>query len=214
MNFYLLINQSICMKKFLLSAVATTFLVAALIPAAQAANPVTSQFEVSVLLAAQCIANNSGSQTVDFGTYTAFGAVKTASAVLTFNCTRGLATPTFSFDTANGLANGDGVVAGLNYSLSTVTTTTLGNPATAGTTNGSAAVRTVTISGTMPSGQAGQCLATSPAPGARLVQLPPLLNQAFSSRCALWHGHFALHIDASRTGLSFKRHSGMAVAIP
>lgn len=152
------------MKKFLLSAIAATSLVTALIPAAQAANPVTSQFDVSVLLAAQCIANNSGSQTVDFGTYTAFGAVKTASAVLTFNCTRGLATPTFSFDTANGLANGDGVVAGLNYSLSTTavpTTTTAGNPATPGTTNGSAAVRTVTISGTMPAGQAGQCLNTS-----------------------------------------------------
>ena len=149
------------MKKFLFSAVASTFLVAALIPAAQAAT-VSSNFNVSVLLEAQCQANNSGAQTVVFGTYTAFRSTSltAAPAVLTFNCTRGLATPTFTFDTANGLLNGDGVVAGLNYSLGTATTTTLGDTATAGVP-GSAAVRTVTISGTMPADQAGQCATTS-----------------------------------------------------
>jgi len=151
------------MKKILFSAIAVVSLMAALIPASARAAATSSSFNVSVTLAAQCQATNSGSQTVDFGTYTAFGAAKTAAVSLTFNCTRGLATPTFTFDTANGNVNGDGVLAGLNYSLSTTTTpttVTTGTAATAGSP-GTAAVRTVTISGTMATSQAGQCSTAS-----------------------------------------------------
>ena len=149
------------MKKFLLSVVATTFLVAALIPAAQAAIT-PSDFIVSVTLAAQCKASNTG-LTVNFGTYTAFETSSKAapSIGLTFNCTRGLGMPSFVFDTANGnLDNGNGVLAGLNYSLVTSIGSSPGTSptATAGSI-GTPDVRTVTITGAMAAGQAGECSA-------------------------------------------------------
>lgn len=147
------------MKKFLISTVTAAALLASAAPAA-IATTVTSDFTVSVQLAAQCQALNTGTQTVDFGTYTAFGSAKSASANLTFNCTRGLAVPTFSFDTINGSAAGYGVLAGLNYGLSATDTRTAGSAASAVAGGvGSATLHTVTISGTMAAGQAGECLA-------------------------------------------------------
>lgn len=147
------------MNKLFISAVTAAALLASVTPVAMAANTVTSDFTVSVQLAAQCQALNTGTQTVDFGTYTAFGAAKTASANLTFNCTRGLAIPTFSFDATNGSAAGYGVLAGLNYGLSAADTRTAGSAATAVSGGvGSATLHTVTISGTMAAGQAGECL--------------------------------------------------------
>ncbi|MCX7255481.1 MAG: hypothetical protein NTZ64_01790 [Polaromonas sp.] len=146
------------MKKFLISTVTAAALLASVTPVALAST-VASDFTVSVQLAAQCQALNTGTQTVDFGTYTAFGAAKTASANLTFNCTRGLAIPTFSFDATNGSAAGYGVLAGLNYGLSAADTRTVGSAATAVAGGvGSATLHTVTISGTMAAGQAGECL--------------------------------------------------------
>lgn len=146
------------MKKFLISTVTAAALLASVTPVALAST-VASDFTVSVQLAAQCQALNTGTQTVDFGTYTAFGAAKTASANLTFNCTRGLAIPTFSFDATNGSAAGYGVLAGLNYGLSAADTRTAGSAATAVAGGvGSATLHTVTISGTMAAGQAGECL--------------------------------------------------------
>ena len=145
------------MNKLLISAV-TAALLASVAPVALAAS-VTSNFTVAVQLAAQCQALNTGTQTVDFGTYTAFGAAKTASTGLTFNCTRGLANPTFSFDTTNGSSTGYGVLAGLNYGLSATDVLTTGSAATAVSGGvGSATLHTVTISGTMAAGQAGECL--------------------------------------------------------
>lgn len=146
------------MNKLFISAVAAAALLASTAPVALAAT-VTSDFTVSVQLAGQCQALNTGTQTVDFGTYTAFGAAKTASGVLTFNCTRGLAIPTFSFDAVNGSSAGYGVLAGLNYGLSATDTRTAGSAATAVAGGvGSATLHTVTISGTMAAGQAGECL--------------------------------------------------------
>lgn len=145
------------MNKFLISAV-TAALLASVAPVALATT-VTSDFTVSVQLAAQCQALNTGTQTVDFGTYTAFGAAKTASASLTFNCTRSLAVPTFSFDSANGSSTGYGVLAGLNYGLAAADVRTAGSAATAVSGGvGSATLHTVTISGTMAAGQAGECV--------------------------------------------------------
>lgn len=162
------------MNKFLISAVTAATLLAAVVPVAQAATATTvnSTFDVSVQLASRCVANNSGALTVNFGIYTAFESASTPAptASLTFNCTRGLASPTFSFDTGYGDVNGSGygVLAGLNYTLSTSgSVTTAGTAATpAAASNGTPDIHTVVITGNMPSGQAGQCGTTSPKPNA------------------------------------------------
>lgn len=144
------------MKRFLISTVAAATLVAGLIPVAHAATA-NETFDVSVTLTAQCTAaaGNAG-QTLDFGTYTAFGGAVTATPIdFVFTCTRGLAAPTFAFDGANDY----GVVAGLNYQL------TASNQATTNGTAASAAsggvgtgdTRTVRVSGSMPANQAGAC---------------------------------------------------------
>lgn len=152
------------MKKFLTSAVAAAAFLAAVAPVTHAAT-VTSGFTVSVSLVAICTATNSGATTVDFGTYTAFQtADNTDSVDLTFQCTRGLTAPTFSFDAVNGSATGHGVLAGLNYSLvaTNEANTTTGNAATATAGGvGTADVRTVRVSGTMAGGQAGTCTGTA-----------------------------------------------------
>ncbi len=155
------------MKKFLISAVAAVTLVAGVIPVAHAVGgqTVTSNFDVSVTLASRCKATNSGSTTVAFGTYTAFQAsAKTATpALVTFDCTRGLAPVSFSFDTTNGTSAGEGVLAGLNYMLNTSAASVAGTAATAGASaNGTADVFTVTIGGSMPANQSGQCGTISP----------------------------------------------------
>jgi opacity protein-like surface antigen len=149
------------MKRFLIAAVAAASMAAALIPAAHATD-VTSSFDVKVALTAICTAANSGTQVLDFGTYTAFGsATNSAPTVdLTFTCTRGLTPPTFSFDAAKGGANG--VLAGLNYTLGAAnganqTTGTAATPGVAGTAD----VRKVTVTGGMVAGQPGTCAATA-----------------------------------------------------
>lgn len=149
------------MKRHLFSAVASAVLLAAFVPAH--AGTVDSTFNVTVALTAKCEAINSGTQVLDFGTYVAFQAGPATNSVgLTFKCTRGLGAPTFSFDAGNGGANG--VLAGLNYSLAAASAiTTAGTDASAGVA-GTHDVRTVTVTGTMPSGQAGDvdaALATS-----------------------------------------------------
>lgn len=148
------------MNKLFISAVAAAALLASAAPVALAAT-VASPFTVSVQLAAQCQATTGSTPTVNFGGYTAFqGSANTASTTLTFNCTRGLANPTFSFDTDKGSASGYGVLAGLNYGLSATDVLTVGSAATAVSGGvGSATLHTVTISGTMAAGQAGECLA-------------------------------------------------------
>lgn len=121
---------------------------------------VNSTFSVSVSLVAICTASNSGAATLGFGTYTAFQTgANTGTATLNFSCTRGLATPTFSFDGANNF----GVLAGLNYSLAATTVAPTGATAATATTGGTgtADTRVVTVTGTMAGGQAGDCATAS-----------------------------------------------------
>lgn len=149
------------MKKLLALTVAVVTSLAAVVPVAQAAT-VNSTFTVAVSLLAQCQATNSGTTTVDFGTYTAItGGASTPAptAALTFNCTRGLNAPTVAFDTSNGTALGGGVLVGLNYGLSVgPATIAAGLPATAvAGVVGSADGYTYTVTGSMAASQAGTC---------------------------------------------------------
>lgn len=147
------------MNKLLMSA-AMAAMFGAMIPAAQAAT-VNSGFAVRVNLTAVCTATTVGTPAVDFGVYTAFTGPATAAptAAVTFNCTRGLATPTVAFDTGTGY----GVIAGLNYNLTaSAPVIAAGSAATAvlgGT--GTADGYTYTITGSMAAGQAGACVGTT-----------------------------------------------------
>ena len=152
------------MKKLLLATLAVVAM------SAQAA-VVTSDFNVSVTLNARCVATNSGNVTLNFGTYDAIdgGAGTPApTGALTFNCTRGLAAPTLSFDVdaaPNATTAGNpsyGVIAGLNYSVSTPASAviTAGTPATAAAAPGGLGTPdaySYTLTGAMASGQAGAC---------------------------------------------------------
>lgn len=141
---------------------------------ALAASTVSNTFSVNVTLSSLCTATST--QNIDFGTYTAFGSASTPSptANLVFTCTRGLNAPTFSLDTVAGFATstapgtvgggsatGDGLLGdvGLNYHLSIAGTksTTGTAPTTAPGSLGTPDAYTFTVTGSMPSGQAGTC---------------------------------------------------------
>ena len=118
---------------------------------------------VSVTLNARCTATNSGTTTLNFGTYDPLAAGAGASTpaptvALTFNCTRGLAAPTVTFDgvTTNPTY---GVLAGLNYSVTAANASiTPGSAATAVSGGvGSADAYSYTLTGAMAQGQAGAC---------------------------------------------------------
>ena len=150
--------ENFSMKKLLLASLAVA---AMAVSGVAAAAQVTSTFTVSVTLAATCVANNSGSVTLNFGTYTAItgGAATTApTGNLTFNCTRGLAAPVVSFDgvTTNPTY---GVLAGLNYSVTAAAPTFVAGAAATATLAGTGGpdVYTVALTGAMPAGQAGAC---------------------------------------------------------
>lgn len=104
------------MKKLLTLVAAAAF--STLVPTAHA-QTASNNFDVTVNLSSQCRAANNGTQTVDFGTYTAFqaGIQGSSTANLVFDCTRGFAPTTVAFDTVNGTAAGVGVLAGLQYTL-------------------------------------------------------------------------------------------------
>jgi hypothetical protein len=137
------------------------------VPAAQAATA-NSNFNVTVTLTSQCQATNSGTTTVAFGTYTAFQATALASNTvnLTFNCTRGLVPVSVLYDTTNGTAAGVGVIAGLQYTLTTGTVVVTAGTAASTTTVGTADIRSYPVSGSMPAGQAGTCATTTCTPAA------------------------------------------------
>jgi spore coat protein U-like protein len=141
------------LKKVLAAAaVAAAF---AIVPNAQAAGTANNNFNVTTTLTSQCTATNSGTQTVDFGPYTAFQAsANTGTPIsLTFQCTRNFGPITAAFDTGTGA----GVITGLQYTL-TASAPTLGSgiPATP-TVLGTGDTKTYAITGTMPAGQAGDC---------------------------------------------------------
>jgi spore coat protein U-like protein len=144
------------------AAVAAAF---AMVPTAQAATT-PNNFNVSTTLTSQCAATNSGTTTVDFGTYVAFQVAPQASTSvnLQFQCTRGFAPTSVAFDVVNGTAAGVGVLAGLQYTLSAgAPGTVAGTPATTATIGTGDAV-TYAVSGTMPPGQAGTCATASCGP--------------------------------------------------
>jgi hypothetical protein len=159
----------------LLRVVAVAALATLLAPASFA-QVSTSNVTVSVNLTSKCRWQGGTDPTVaiNFGTYTAFGAASTPapeSGDLVIECTRGFgAAPTFSWDAGAGkAANGDGVVAGLTYSLSLTAPATLpGSPAAPGT---AAVAKTVTfkVQGTMPAGQPGDVGDTSTSQGRTLT---------------------------------------------
>lgn len=137
--------------------------VLALAGAASAQVTASKAITVSATLTSQCrvASSSSGAITLPFGTYVAFSASPVAATQQTvnFECTRGLTgTPSFAWDTTNGAANGDGVIAGLRYSLTAATGTATAGTAPALATAGDIGTpssRPVTIDGSMPAGQAG-----------------------------------------------------------
>ena len=156
------------MKKLLLSSLAVAALSLASLSALAATFTQTS-FPVSVTLTSACKTGAASGTGVDFGTYIAFGSAvgPITGPKFSIDCTRDLTgAPTTAFDTTNGTAAGDGVVAGLNYKL-TVTPRVpavgagLGTAATAATTgqasggNGTATNYEFAITGNMPANQAG-----------------------------------------------------------
>jgi spore coat protein U-like protein len=154
------------MKRVLTAAaVAAAF---AMVPTAQAAGTANNNFNVTTTLTSQCTATNSGTQTVDFGTYVAFqAAAQTGTPVnLTFQCTRNFLPASVAFDTVNGNAAGVGVITGLQYTLTAAGPTSVAGTAASTATIGTGDVKTYAISGTMPAGQAGDCATTTCTPAA------------------------------------------------
>jgi hypothetical protein len=161
------------MKKILTAAaVAAAF---AIVPNAQAAGTANNNFNVTTTLTSQCTATNSGTQTVDFGTYIAFqGTAQTGTPVnLLFQCTRGFSPTSAAFDTVNGTAAGVGLITGLQYTLTAAAPTS--TPGTAASTAaggiGTGDIKTYAITGTMPPGQAGDCAGATCTPAAVLRTL-------------------------------------------
>lgn len=159
------------MKK--LNSIAAIIALAAAATGASAATT-TDDFVVSVAFTSSCTVGTAASN-LGF-THTAFQAAQSLSTTTTFNCTRGL-TPSFSFDatsatqTASAAAatgtniTAEGLIAGLRYTVTGVTSKTAGTAATAGAagtggSNGTADVYSVGITATIPGGQAGDASAT------------------------------------------------------
>ncbi|HLX24890.1 MAG TPA: hypothetical protein VKR38_16195 [Usitatibacter sp.] len=151
------------MKRFLVGALASF----AVVSTAQAVGTTNNDFTVKLTsFNSQCSASNSGTTTMDFGTYTAFQATAaTGSAVnLTFNCTHNFAPTSAAFDVVNGNAAGLGVLVGLQYQLTIGAPGTVAGTAATLTTGAGADVVTYNITGSMASGQAGQCATATCGP--------------------------------------------------
>ena len=160
------------MKKILTPAAIAAALA---VPASAIAATANSNFNVTATLTSVCSATNSGAPTIAFGTYTAFQGTAigpvTVSPGVTFQCTRGLPTPSAAFDTvAPGTATG-GVINGLQYTLSAPvgSKTSTGTAATAASI-GSGDVYTYTFDGSIPAGQAGDPTQT-PGPVTRTLTI-------------------------------------------
>jgi len=142
--------KSLQMNKFAASTIATAAMFAAFLPVAHAATTAPTPFNVTVSLTSVCTV--AAIPDLNFGTYTAFASASNPAPTtnVDLTCTRGLgATPTLAFDATNG------VVAGLNYSVSSGgAALTPGTPATPGVP-GTADTYQIVVSGTMPAGQPG-----------------------------------------------------------
>ena len=139
------------MKKLVAATIAATLLGAAV--QSQAAT-MTQNFDVKVTLTAACRVQGGVSPVVDFGSYTAFQATpNTATAAFNVECTRNFpAAPTYSFDGGSG----NGVVAGLSYSVTASATGPTGGADATATTAAAADAYAITLAGTMAALQPGQ----------------------------------------------------------
>ncbi len=150
------------MKKtiFMLAGLASML---AVVPAAQAA-AVTGNFNVTVSLTSVCTMATVND--LAFGSYTAYqsGAQVATPTTATLSCTRGLTGFTAAFDTAAAgstaaatatNAVGAGVLAGLQYDITATPGAVTGGTAATASSIGTSESHAYTISGTMPSSQAG-----------------------------------------------------------
>ena len=143
------------MNKFLVSALTIAALLSATAPVVHAAT-VSSGFNATVTLSAQCLATTAGTPVIAFGTYIAFGAAIgpiSLSAPLTFKCTSGLPAPTVAFD--GGVAGG--VIAGLVYTLTAPGLTRTNGAAATATVGAGQDTYSYTFSGSIAAGQPGEC---------------------------------------------------------
>jgi hypothetical protein len=150
-------NRKLCL-------LAAALAVASFASVVEAATTVNNNFTVSVNLSSRCVATNDGTQTLDFGTYTAFQGSAQAPAApvsLTFDCTRGLAPVSVAFDAVNGTTAGVGVLVGLQYALTATANATVAGTAASTTTIGTADAVSYSVNGSMPANQAGTCGAAS-----------------------------------------------------
>jgi hypothetical protein len=136
------------------------------------AQTATGNFDVNVTLTSACRMTTT-TPALNFGTYVAFRNTDlTATPVaIAFECTRGLAVspPNVQFDTTNGTttgpaatATGEGVLAGLRYTMSVSNTASTAGaaPVVANLGDiGTAATYTYTVTGSMPANQAGTAAA-------------------------------------------------------
>ena len=105
---------------------------------------------INITAAPLCSMAFASGSTVALGAYTAFGAAKSASIIFNPRCTN---THPYTMALDN---NGNGVLAGLNYSLGLATTS--GSTGTASLTSAGLGVnQTFYINGNMAAGQAGSC---------------------------------------------------------
>jgi hypothetical protein len=125
---------------------------------------VQNTFDVTVNLLSRCTLTAPANTTLAFNDYTAFGgSISSNSVVYTLNCTRGFGAPVVTFNDlgANGTTAGNGVVAGLQYTIDSAIVATGAGTAADATSIGTASTRSITLTGQMVGGQAGTCTAAS-----------------------------------------------------
>lgn len=160
----------------LLAALALSL--AAMVPVAMAST-VSNNFTVTATLNSACQAGNSGTQTIAFGTYTAFqaAAITPAAINLTFNCTHKYAPISIVFDTvlgtssaAGATATGAGELNGVRYTLSAAAgTTAAGTDAVVATaTAATQDVVTYAVTGAMAGLQPGECVTATCGPTSQI----------------------------------------------
>jgi hypothetical protein len=119
------------------------------------AGTTNQDIDVSATLTTHCRSTAGGNLTLAI-TYTAFDAGTSATAPVTFECTRGLAAPSITFDVTTS------TVAGLQYTLSAPaaggnSAGTAASPLTIGTP----ATYNYTVTATVPGSQAGDASAAT-----------------------------------------------------
>jgi hypothetical protein len=124
-------------KKLALSSIAAATMLAAAIPAAQAATAASGNFNLIINLTSVCAVSTPGDVTLN---YTSMGAAANASSAFDITCTN-----TLPYSMATDVAGGTAV--GLNYTLAT--------SAASGTGNGVA--QGYTVDAGITAGQAGTC---------------------------------------------------------